>query len=283
MQSLQAVSLFTSLSKSRTFFRHARWQGRRYCIRCKNRKIYRLRNDRFKCSRCSFKFQEFTGTYLEDIHIPLNELAHLLYLFVLGVPAYRLRQYVPVSLKTIHKAYTIFREAIYDQSLKEVEAFSGTIEMDEAMFGGKRKGKRGWGARGKHLVFGIYQRNGKIVTSSVPNRKIKTLSRLIMKHTRPGSLYYTDDWHAYTWLSARGKHVIIKKEKGKPRAKGRNHLNSIEGFWSYAKNWLYPYRGIPRHHFHLYLKETEFRFNHRNENLFNLLAKLSTNLVPNRS
>jgi transposase-like protein len=31
--------------------------------------------------------------------------------------------------------------------------------MDETMFGGRRPGKRGWGASGKNIVFGIYQRN----------------------------------------------------------------------------------------------------------------------------
>ena len=33
------------------------------------------------------------------------------------------------------------------------------FQMDETMFGGKRPGKRGWGASGKTIVFGIYQRN----------------------------------------------------------------------------------------------------------------------------
>lgn len=125
----------------------------------------------------------------------------------------------------------------------------------------------------------MYQRNGKIVTFPVANRKTRTLTRLIAQHTKPGGLYYTDDWHAYTRLSVRGEHVVISKEKGKPKAKGRDHLNGIEGFWSFAKHWLHPYRGIPKHHFHLYLKETEFRFNHRDEDLFSLMAKLLTNLL----
>ena len=46
---------------------------------------------------------------------------------------------------------------------------------------------------------------------------------------------------------------MIRKEKGRPV--GRDHINGIEGFWSYAKNWLYPYRGVPRQYFHLYLGE----------------------------
>jgi transposase len=48
----------------------------------------------------------------------------------------------------------------------------------------------------------------------------------------------------------------------------------MEGFWSYAKNWMYHYRGVPKQYFHLYLKEIEFRFNNRDENIFEMLAKM---------
>jgi len=46
---------------------------------------------------------------------------------------------------------------------------------------------------------------------------------------------------------------VVLKEKGV--LKGRNHINGIEGFWSFAKHWLYYYRGIPKANFPLYLKE----------------------------
>jgi transposase len=285
MQYPSPLSLANSVTKSRLYFRHLRWQGKRRCPRCNARKIYQLKESRFKCSRCSFRFQEFTGTYLETLQIPFNELSHLLYLFVLGVPSYRCRRYFSVSLKTAQKVYTLFRQAIYDHSLKQLEELilAGEIEMDETMYGGHRKGKRGWGAADKHLVFGMYQRNGYVATFPIPNRKTNTLISLVFKHTKPGSLYYSDDWHAYAYLSIKGNHVVVEKDKGAPRAKGRDHLNGIEGFWSYSKNWLYQYRGIPKHHFHLYLKETEFRFNNQDKDLFHLTAKLLVNLVPNRS
>ncbi|MCX7881542.1 MAG: transposase [Patescibacteria group bacterium] len=93
-----------------------------------------------------------------------------------------------------------------------------------------------------------------------------------MSNNRLSSLYYTDDWYAYAFLSIRGEHVVIRKEKG--ISQGRGHLNGIEGFWSYAKNWLYQYRGVPKKYFHLYLKEIEWRFNNRNKNLLPLLRKL---------
>ena len=84
--------------------------------------------------------------------------------------------------------------------------------------------------------------------------------------------YYTDQWQAYATLKLRGDHVVIRKEKGRPV--GRDHINGIEGFWSYAKNWLYPYRGVPSKYFHLYLGEVCYRFNHRDEDLQTLLYRL---------
>jgi len=210
---------------------------------------------------------------------------------VLGVPAYRIRNYTEVSLKTIQKVYTIIRQAIYEEMIKEIKAasFSGQIEIDETMFGGKRAGKRGWGASGKQLIFGLYQRNGTVLTFPISSRSRSVLLPIIDKHIKHGSLYYTDNWHAYSSLNIRGNHVVVTKEKGIP--KGRDHINGIEGFWSFApdarsgynKHWLYQYRGIPKHHFHLYLKEIEFRFNYRHQNLFLILIKLLTNLVQDRS
>ncbi len=66
-------------------------------------------------------------------------------------------------------------------------------------------------------------------------------------------------------LKLRGNHVVIRKVKGRPA--GRDHINGIEGFRSYAKNWLYPYRGAPSKYFHLNLGEICYRFNHRSEDL----------------
>jgi hypothetical protein len=83
--------------------------------------------------------------------------------------------YVPLSLTTIEKTFRVFRQSIYNESLlklKELKKLSGELEIDEALlFDGHRKGKRGWGYEGKNLVFGIYQRNGKVITFPVSDRQ----------------------------------------------------------------------------------------------------------------
>lgn len=188
---------------------------------------------------------------------------------------------MPLSLKTIEKTFLWFRQIIYESSIKEMVRLSGLLELDETMFGGKKSGKRGWGAEGKMIVFGIYKRNGEVTVFPVPNRKKRTLFPLINKHTKTGSIYYTDDYEGYASLVAKGNHVVIEKQKGVPLTTGFT-VNGIEGFWSYAKNWLYHYRGVPKKHFQLYLKEIEWRFNNREKNLLPILQGLirGYRLVP---
>ena len=49
------------------------------------------------------------------------------------------------------------------------------------------------------------------------------------------------------------------------------HINGIEGFWGMAKVRLSKFKGLPSHTFHLHLKETEWRYNHRKDNRYKLL------------
>ena len=46
------------------------------------------------------------------------------------------------------------------------------------------------------------------------------------------------------------------------------YINGIEGFWSFAKERLMKYHGVNPAKFPLYLKELEFRYNHRDRDLF---------------
>lgn len=57
-------------------------------------------------------------------------------------------------------------------------------------------------------------------------------------------------------------------------SKNHNHINGIEGFWSYAKHKLYNYRGVSKANFPLYLKEMEYRYNHRKENILEPIMQL---------
>jgi len=65
--------------------------------------------------------------------------------------------------------------------------------MDETIFGGRIPGKFGWGVARKPMVFGLYQRNGKVLTFPIASNGKQELVLLMIAHIMAGSLYCTDD------------------------------------------------------------------------------------------
>ena len=133
--------------------------------------------------------------------------------------------------------------------------------MDESYFVGRRKGRRGRGAAGKVVVFGILKRNGRVYTVVVvDNAKSDTLMPVIKQKIMPDSIVYTDSLSSYDKLDVSGFiHYRIKHSKA--FADRQNHINGIENFENQAKRVLRKYNGIDRKSFPLFLKECEFRFN----------------------
>jgi transposase len=73
----------------------------------------------------------------------------------------------------------------------------------------------------------------------------------------------------------------LKVDHGTHFAKGRVYINGLEGFWSFAKERLMKHHGISPERFPLYLKELEFRYNHRHHDFYEIMVKYMTDLVQN--
>jgi transposase len=171
---------------------------------------------------------------------------------------------------------TFIRQAIA-LFCEQESPFSGVIELDESYFGTKRaKGKRGRGAADKTIVFGIYKRNGRVYTEIVPDVTKETLLQIVKGKVSLDSVIHTDGFRSYDGIVHLGyqKHYRILHSDGL-FAVGSNHINGIEGFWGYAKVRLAKFRGLSKNSFYFHLKECEFRFNYRQENLYSLLLKIS--------
>ncbi len=158
--------------------------------------------------------------------------------------------------------------------------FSGAVECDESYFGSRHQsGKRGRGAENKHIVFGIYKRNGRVYTEIVKNVKAKTLQQIIKGRVSFDSTVYTDGFRSYDSIVHLGyqKHFRIYHQES--YGKGDVHINGIEGFWGYAKVRLVKFRGLSKNTFYLHLKECEFRFNYRNQDLYKVLLKMTKQII----
>ncbi len=230
------------------------------CIFCGKYNLYKLKDKRVKCKHCSKKYSL----------VKLKKDLQILYYFCLEISARKTAKELNFDYKLIHRKFMQFRKLIANYCNNQAEKLNGEIEIDESYFGGKRKGNRGRGAKNKAIVFGILERKGKIYTKIVENVSAETLMNEIKNKTNKGSVFYTDGWKSYASLEQYGKHNIIEHDK-ELVDKNHNHINGIEGFWSFAKERFHKYHGIKKNNYPFYLKEMEFRFNHRNESVFNLL------------
>lgn len=200
----------------------------------------------------------------------------ILRLFALDLTAVQIARLANLNRNTVNRYLTLIRRSIALYCEQE-SPFAGEIELDESYFGAKRvRGKRGRGAFGKTIVFGIYKRNGKVYTEIVPNCSRKTLYAIIQGKVEAASTIHTDGFRSYDGIVDLGfqKHYRIDHSRDE-FALGTNHINGIEGFWGLAKVRLVKFRGLSKNTFYLHLKECEFRFNYRNQDLYKVLLNIT--------
>ena len=199
--------------------------------------------------------------------------------FCVDITASKTALLMGINRNTINRYYNLFRQKIAVSLAGVSGLFSGEIECDESYFGLKRiRGKRGRGAAGKTPVFGLLKREGNVYVEIVENCSKEKLMPIIQGKILEGSAVFTDGWKAYDGLILNGyDHYRIFHSENE-FARGKNHVNGIESFWSFAKRRLAKFNGLTDQKFFLHLKECEFRFNYRKEKeLLPVLWKLWKN------
>jgi len=190
--------------------------------------------------------------------------------FSLDLTATQTANLAGISRNSVNRLYLAIRRRIAKYN-RPNDLAVGEFEADESYFGARRvKGKRGRGASGKTIVFGLYKRDGKVYTEIVPDVKSKTLQGIIRGCANIESVIHTDGWRGYDGLVDLGyeKHFRVEHSNDEFSKGNGKHINGIESFWGYAKHRLVKFKGVSKHVFQLHLLETEFRFNNRELDLY---------------
>ena len=212
--------------------------------------------------------------YVKHAHISEVIFRKVLKLFCADIPALTAAGLAGLSVQSTQSLYDGLRLRILALTMEEARPFAGEVEIDESYFGPRRvRGKRGRGAGGKTPVIGLLKRGGKVFTEIVENCSKAALMPIIKGRVLSEATVYTDGWKSYDGLVLGGyKHHRIHHHQNQ-FARGKNHVNGIESFWSFTKLRLAKLRGIRAQYFFLHLKESEWRWNHRHDNLYLILLK----------
>jgi len=195
--------------------------------------------------------------------------------FCIELTAIQTAKDLNLNRHTIDRYYTLFRTKITQYQEQQKIKLNGSIEIDESYFGSRHFGDpRGRSTKVKIPVIGLRKRNGLVYTEIISDASRKSIMPIITKliHKSKSNIY-TDKWKSYDGLVLSGyKHYRINHSK--QFVKDHNHINGIESFWSYVKRKMRKHNGIRKDKFYLYLKESEFRFNNRNKDLYKLLTNI---------
>ena len=175
-----------------------------------------------------------------------------------GTPARASAALVGVNRNTARLFYHRMRELIA-QRLEQASPFQGEVVAAAINSPGVEGGEGQRRPTAKAPMFGLIESDGKVHT--VLLRDQRPDSATASAGLRLDAIVYADSHLEREGLDVSGlRHQRVADSKRPTRA--RPQFDSVESFWSQAKRHLHRYNGIPRRHFHLFLKECEWRFNY---------------------
>lgn len=270
-----------SRAQIRSILYTKRFGDRTTCPSCAYKhQFWKLSDDRWQCKRCRKKFGLLTDTCLNRTSFSLLEVYELLYWFELELTDHKIAARLHEDYQRVHRFFMRIRERLKEYEEESIRVLDGEVEVDESYFGARFKNrkrthreklrragevKRGRGAKGlQQPVFGIYERaDGLVYIQPVADVTKASLQAVIDGKVSVETTIYSDTWQSYRGLDERFEgHQVVDHRQNEYR-RGRASINGIEGFWAYAKERLLKHHGVSPQNFLSYLKEKEFRFNHR--------------------
>lgn len=251
------------------------------CPRCSCQRLYRLADQRLRCGGCRYTFHEFTRRFVNRGGLSCRDWLRLIKLFELELTANRMAPELRLSYNTVYKAMTTLRFAILAGALDAPQLLHPSSGIDLGL--SDTPEDEAHTAVNRYPVFGIIEKNGWVFIDLLPHVQAENVLHFnlhfSLKLTRMGNIVYTDRFQRYDALMFCGddrltfNYVNIRGKSA--------YVDSLSGsFWAFARTRLRRFNGVTPRRFPLYLKELEFRYNHRGEDLFPLLADRLCALVP---
>jgi transposase-like protein len=270
-----AIIFFSDAERCFEYVKQLRWpDGKVSCPHCGSYDHWFIKTRRvWDCKGCKKQFSLKVGTIYEDSALKLDKWMVATWMITNcrnGVSSYELHRAIGVTQKTAWFMLHRIREVMKDT---DVTPLSGEVEMDETFVGGKARNmhakkraemhkKKDGQFKGKTIVVGMLERNGRVKASVVEDRTRVVLHQLAHTSIAPGSTVITDEHHPYRGMNF--THQVINHAEAYVR--GNVHTNGIESFWSMLKRSLGgTYISVEPFHLFRYIDEQAFRFNNRKD------------------
>jgi len=282
----EAIVYFSDPDRAFDYAKRFRWpDGNVVCPRCGKAKHSFIKTRRlWFCYVCQKQFSLKLGTVFEDSALTLDKWMTGLWMLVNcknGVSSCELARTLKITQKAAWFMLQRLRLVLQEKSFVKIGGPGSEVEVDETFIGGKarnmHKARRTklnigmQGGQGKAIVMGMLERDGKVRTKVVPDRRKPALCNAIFANVDVGTLVYTDEHPAYMAVDADYVHKVVNHLER--YVDGTVHTNGIENFWSLLKRQLNgTYISVEPFHLFRYVDEQAYRFNTRKDDFGNKIS-----------
>ena len=195
------------------------------CPYCARKGVVR-RDEKFCCPRCRRAWSLTSLSWMKGMKISWRQFWSLLWTFTKCIPVDQTVALLKISRPTIYRWYDLFRRNL--PPLEDLR-LEGVVQMDEAYFGGRRKGVA--------VIAAKERDSSKVAAFVVPASSVQRTDILpfIRQFVVPGSKLHTDGALIYKGI---GKHWQVDHAYDVHRKGEFGKTSVIEGFWGSLRTFI---------------------------------------------
>lgn len=211
------------------------------CEKCGSEKLGRIRRGRYKCYGCKAEWSFRKGSILHLQSINVSKFIGIIMCFYLELTSRQAMELLKINRRTTDKIYSQIRLIISELDFEQLAKYNTIIKNETA-------------------TFAIKINNGR-VDVSIKSDETTGESEFTLTRTRVPKSNAT-----YLFNYSRIKYLLHNDELEK-------FPTAADHFFRFARERLLKYRGTKQAYLYLYLKEIEFRYNKREENIFEKIVE----------
>ena len=214
--------------------------------------------------------------YLKGAHLSERKVRELIKLFSEDLTATQIANITGISRITVNAYFKLIRTHIakFCEERNPFHHTNGTMTFDAS------DNEMGGTATATTVVkksfYGIFKKDGAIHTDQIANIDAEWMYDWLKGKT-DGDKEIIERYrlHVYSGVADFNSIRLYRiNEAGPSITRGKSHIDEIDMFWGMLKSRLIKFRGLNSGTLYLHVKETEFRYNHRDNDLFELLMEI---------
>jgi len=248
-----------------------RWSSGYCCPNCGHDKYCQLKSrPLYQCNQCHFQASLTSGTIFAHSKLPLTTWFMAIYFITQeknGISALELSRLLGISYNATWRVKQKLMQAMKERD--DEEPLSEYVQIDDAYWGGVRRGVRGRGAKGKRPFVAAVSINEeghpmRMRLSAVNGFKKKELTSWAKAHLTPKSIVISDGLACFRAVKdAEMLHLAVVTGGG-PSSVEWPYFKWVNTMISNVKNSMHgTYHAINQKHLPRYLAEFCFKFNRR--------------------